>query len=187
VKYFSIKQGKDVVTVCSPLEADVPSGYRPGGKWAFLTEIALRSVDLRSAEKWILHTQKYENQLFNERVVPREGREVRWEIAAAHRNKENRQPSPFVYLPQPIKSPYLTLELVRRGNRWMLDRLYHGENYVPPLPWRKSAKSAPGGMAECKKYWSDHAFTYQENFVLGRRPFEQLDRTPPEWARQLGW
>lgn len=184
--FFEITQNGENFVVRAPKWAEMSNGYRPGRKWAHLTEGVLQAAELGTTDKRVFAQQSFEGELFNRRVVPvRPWQEVRWGIAAMHIGQKDVQPSPFVQTPRAIKTPYLFVELVRKGREWMIERLYHGDRYVPPLPWQTFAVDAPDGVDGCEEYWlgeTPHAFTHQENLVLDYAPFESMTTTPPEWT-----
>lgn len=183
---FKVARDGEIFNVVIPPKAEVPSSYKPGGRWARLTLQALQEANLRSDEDRIFHRQFYENEQFNLRVVPvKEGQAIRWGIATMHMRENRPQPCPFVFVSQPVKEPYLFLELARYNGDWALVRLYHGRDYIPPLPWQEAADQTPGLKEISELYWQRYALAYRLDATLYRIPFDQLDDSSPEWMRKL--
>lgn len=103
-----------------------------------------------------IHTVELHHDLDNI-VTAVEGRtlDVFWGINKDHWAR-NPQVSPFIQSSD-TKTDIFTIELAGTPDKPILARAYPGE-YIPPLPWMKSAQYADGGYAACVEYWRRHAY-----------------------------
>lgn len=174
-----------LVTVRS--HADMAASFRPDGINARYVQRVIDCV-----EPWgVSHDHIEESRRiydprmrpFDLRVVEIGRREVRWAIHKGHKAKSP-QVSPFVKLlpNEAIKTCWLTIEMVGTPEAPELIRVYTGGEYIPPLPWQRSAQESDGSIdPDCIDYWRTHAYVYQQSFTRGGVAFDDMSDTPPEW------
>lgn len=172
-QYFTY-QGSDVEV---PVHADMPQSFRPDGTLGDVVQTVLNNLEPWDDPIGVIESYRLGNfkRKLHLRVVPTEDREVFWGVHKGHKARAP-QPSPFVKLLRPQATSWVTIELVGLPDAARLTRVYTGDEYIPPLPWQKSHKDAPGGYQECLEFWMHHAFEYQPTFVRG-----ELSTFPPDW------
>lgn len=160
--------------------ADIERLLRPDGAYAPFVQDLINRIDPWTQRENPIETGEF-NKPIRPMTVPIGNAPVIWGV---HRGHKAMSPglSPFVKLfdPQPQRPGLITVEFVGSPRHPVLTRAYRGE-YTPPLPWMKSNGDAPGGAAECKKYWKSHAYVLSENSSLIREGTQTT--TAPHWFR----
>lgn len=166
-----------------PPTADITENFFR--RHARLLQEAIREFELDEDEAGVAPWAKGEDPIFtleisrgdglNTNVVPVEPHErVMWAVYSRH-TAMHPGLSPFVRRREWPSATALTIEFAGTGEQPILTRAYPGE-YQPPLPWMKSASSAPGGVAEAAKYWSGHALIRTTTTMKG-----VPTRDAPDW------
>lgn len=167
-------QGRNVSI---PWTADIPLNYRFGSSGAWAVEEALQQT-----EPWVPGSDTIQTIRLSRSVTAivapighRHGhrQRVMWGNHRGHKARQV-QPSPFIKMDGVIKTRLFTIEMVGNPRSPSLVRAYPGE-YMPPLPWMKSAEWADGGRAACVQFWRRHAYIYRDTIV------ESLTDSAPYW------
>ncbi|MDB5165197.1 MAG: hypothetical protein JWM00_87 [Candidatus Saccharibacteria bacterium] len=158
-----------------PATADMPRRYRPDGQFAHLVQKALDQTPKWSEGDDPIETVVIGRPKVYKTVVPTEGGDRIWAIHCGHAAKRA-QVSPFVQISDQLFTDRLTVELTGTPKSPILVRAYPGE-YMPPLPWMKTASWADGGREACINFWRQHAFVFAEQLI---RKGSQTKRSP-EW------
>lgn len=179
-KRFYTHHGRRVVI---PRAAEVSAEYRPSGWYARNVQQMLDEIP----DGWMrgedpCETVSFPNIHARERVVevPKALRDqVFWAVHRRHKANEP-QISPFIpELPETRSyTKLLTVELSGTSKRPFLVRVQPGD-YVPPLWWMKSAKTAFGGKRQCKEFWRSHAYVARQKYQLFFP--ETVTSEPPSW------
>lgn len=163
--------GKRVIV---PPGAEIHYPYQLGQPKSGIVQLVLDETEPWEVRDDPIQTIVFDDERFPAMVVPTEGRPVSWAFHHGHKAKSVQQ-SPFVASRGTTDA--FTIELTQSSSRPMLVRAYPGE-YVPPLPWQRTATNAPGGLRECTEFWNTHAYVYDDT-VMGVRT-----RRAPEWFKQ---
>lgn len=153
--------------------ADIPSQYRPGNSRDWVVQRALDILDSWKEGEDPIHTIDV-GSLMPSLVVPIKGRQVRWLLHRGHHARQVK-PSPFVQPREPVMVRRFTIELVGKPQTPHLVRAYPGD-YIPPLPWQKSASWADGGREACVEFWRKHAYVYRPTLVVNEQ-----SQLAPSW------
>jgi hypothetical protein len=169
--------------VCIPRVAEVSAEYRPGGWYSAKVQQLLNEIpDGWSKGEDPCETAGFPDVHARERVVavPEALRErVFWAVHRRHKASDP-QISPFIPDLPEVRSytNLLTVELSGSSQKPYLVRVHPGD-YVPPLYWMSSAKSAIGGKRECKVFWRSHAYAARSKHCLFFP--ETVTSEPPDW------
>lgn len=166
-----------------PRTADIPWSLRPYGVYAQDVQSVLNGVEPWETGEDPIETEGLDGCPVGPmavRVPP--GCTRAWGVHVAHKAKTPGL-SPFV----PREAPgiefvrgVITVELTGSPGQPILTRAYGGE-YTPPLPWMTSAGNAPGGRAECLRYWRKYAYVVSSAVLIRSGT---LTTVPPEWFSQ---
>lgn len=139
--------------------ADIPAEYREGSRGHTVVQTVLDDMEWREDP---IETV-FDMDPLPEIVIRVGSRVRRWAKHVGHRAR-NVQLSPFVVARKSWTSSF-TVELVGLVDNPLLVRAYPGE-YIPPLPWQRSAEYADGGLEACKAFWREHAYVYRPSRVV---------------------
>lgn len=107
-------------------------------------------------------------------VVPTFGAPVMWAKHAGHHAQEVGL-SPFIKAERSYTRQF-TVELAGVPSRPMVVRAYPGD-YMPPLPWMRTAPRADGGREACLAYWRTHAYVLTSTVTVP----DSESVMPPDW------
>ncbi len=152
------------VSVAVPRTADIPRPYRPDGQFASFVQMCLDNTPRWQDGDDPIETLAIKGARMNNIVVPVDQAERIWATHIGHAAKKAGV-SPFVQQKSRVSTSHLTIELVGTPKRPILVRAYPGE-YMPPLPWMKTAAWAQGGRSLCLDYWLVNAYVFAEQLIV---------------------
>lgn len=161
------------IVLVSPT-ADIPTEYRMGKRCAAVVQEVLDEIPPWQEGDDPIETVTDFDVAMPHIVVPRDGGEVLW---AKHKGHHARRVglSPFVTVARSYTRAF-TVEMTGSSEQPRLVRAYPGD-YIPPLPWQNSARSADGGRDACLSFWRQYAYIYRPSLVVPG----SVSETPPEW------
>ncbi len=164
--------------VLIPSGAEVSEAFRPAPAGAFRDVIqeVLDSIGPWERGQDPIETFDLPYHIGSRAVVLTDSESPMWAVNPHHKARNPGQ-SPYIRLPNGDdrhRTRLATLELTGTVEKPLLTRVYPGD-YMPPLPWMKTAKNAPGGRDECLSFWMRHAFVYRQKDDL------DFSGQPPTW------
>lgn len=164
-----------------PRHADISRPYLPTGDLAPDVQNALdNQLPWEDNTETINTFELSQEQIVRSIVVAlNPGEEVTWGIYSSHRAR-NPDASPFVAIRNPadprLSTNQSTLHIVGTTERPRLVRAYPGD-YIAPLPWMSTAKSAEGGVDASIAFWQTHAYVHSPTVVKQEVP------SAPAWHK----
>lgn len=162
------------VKVFVPPTADMPRYFRSDGRFAPCVQTVLDKIEpWQEGEDPIeTHQAWYKTNLT---VVPVGDLPRIWALHRGH-TASKVEVSPFVIMDRPSLTSLITVELAGTPKKPKLVRAYPG-NYIPPLPWQRTANKAAGGYESCVAFWRWCAYVHTANLVI---PGSERSN-PPVW------
>jgi len=163
--------------VIIPRGAEITTAFYYDGAFGSLVQQTLDEIEPWEKDEDPIETFDLP-RLIGARVVElATSEEPIWGVNPHHKA---RQPglSPFITLDPADyrnRTDIATLELAGTVESPVLTRVYPGD-YMPPLPWMRSAPRADGGLEVCEDYWNHHAFILRPQSAP-----EQLTSAAPDW------
>lgn len=166
------------VKVVVPEHADISPQFAAGGEeYIELLQDALDELwgDLDTGPDLTLILEPKDPKLLLEVVPFGQRDDLVWAMHAGHKAR-HKQPVSFVRRQlHNLVADSITIKMAGSSDQPELVRAYPGD-YVPPLPWMRSAEYAEGGVARSRDFWATHAYVYDKHLMEGF-----VSTTAPVW------
>jgi hypothetical protein len=146
--------------VVIPEGAEIAPAFHPEiGAYREIAQIALSCISPWRSHQQKVFTARLPVRIYASSVELAPNEEPYWGVNPEHTAREPGL-SPYIDLAEEDardRTNAVTIELSGSFKQPALTRLYPGE-YIPPLPWMRSARRVQGGVAACVSYWKHHAY-----------------------------